>query len=404
MHRHGPGDVAEPSPGRFNCTDNVTACQGTHPGAGGVEERSVTASGVQPGTPSGGPVQAPGPIRSRGPGRVNLIGDHTDYNQGLALPMAIGLGVTVEFEPSEDPWISVTSDAYPGELANFPLVPDPDTIASVAPAWARLVAAVTSLARPTCGGSIHIASTLPRGSGLSSSAALSVALADVFGVDGTARVIAGLCREAEHRIGVPVGLMDPLVCAAGRAGHALRIDFATEETSEVALPRSAEFLVVDSGQRRDLRTSAYAARVAECAAAAAIIGPLGLAGPDDLLGLRDPLLRRRARHVVSECGRVDAFAHALLEDDLGAAGQQMNASHSSLADDFAVSTPELDALVESLRSHPGVFGARMTGAGFGGCVVVLAEPGALDPSSLGHPAWRVAAMDGTVTARSPEAA
>ena len=95
----------------------------------------MTASGVQPGTPSGGPVQAPGPIRSRGPGRVNLIGDHTDYNQGLALPMAIGLGVTVEFEPSEDPWISVTSDAYPGELANFPLVPDPDTIASVAPAW-----------------------------------------------------------------------------------------------------------------------------------------------------------------------------------------------------------------------------------------------------------------------------
>ena len=318
--------------------------------------------------------------------------------------MAIGLGVSVEFEPSEDAWITVTSGAYPGEQATFPLVPDLDTVAAVDPAWARLVAAVASLARPTCGGSIHIASTLPRGSGLSSSAALSVALADVFGVDGTARVIAGLCREAEHRIGVPVGLMDPLVCAAGRAGHALRIDFATEETSEVALPRSAEFLIVDSGQRRDLRTSAYAARVAECAAAAAIIGPLGLAGPDDLLGLRDPLLRRRARHVVSECGRVDAFAHALLEDDLGAAGQQMNASHSSLADDFAVSTPELDALVESLRSHPGVFGARMTGAGFGGCVVVLAEPGALDPSSLGHPAWRVEAVDGTVTARSPEAA
>jgi galactokinase len=340
-------------------------------------------------------------VRSTGPGRVNLLGDHTDYNQGLALPVAIGLGVTVDWVPSDDERFTVTSDAYPGEMATMALVPDSDTMVVLEPAWARLVAAVVLLARPISGGAIHISSTLPRGSGLSSSAAVALALADAFGVEGDARVLAGLCQEAEHRIGVPVGLMDPLVCAGGRAGHALRIDFATGATQDVVLPPSVEIIVVDSGQRRDLRTSGYATRVAECGAAASVVGPLGLAGLDDLSGLRDPVLRRRARHVVTECGRVDAFARALSVGDLTAAGAAMDSSHASLAGDFAVSTSELDHLVASLRRRDGVLGARMTGAGFGGCVVALSEPGALDPSALGGPAWRVEAVDGTVTARVP---
>jgi galactokinase len=335
-----------------------------------------------------------------GPGRVNLIGDHTDYNQGLALPMAIGLGVTVEVVPGDDDLVTVTSDAYPGPPVVLPLVPDSDALASLEPSWARLVAAVIGLARPESGLSLRISSTLPRGSGLSSSAALSVAVAVALGVDGDPRVIAGLCRMAEHRIGVPVGLMDPLVCAGGRAGHALRIDFATGSTGDVALPSSAEIVVVDSGIRRDLRSSAYATRVAECEAAAAVVGPLGLAGPDDLAGLRDPLLRRRARHVVSECARVDVVAGALARSDLVGAGAGMDASHRSLSQEFEVSTPELDQLVTSLRSRPGVFGARVTGAGFGGCIVVLAEPGAIDPSTMGGTSWRVEAVDGAVTARS----
>ncbi len=337
---------------------------------------------------------------ARAPGRVTLIGDHTDYNQGLALPMAVGLGVTVDLVPAAGDRIAVTSDAYPGERADVPVVADADTIATFEPAWARLVVAVASLARPATGGSVHISSTLPRGSGLSSSAALAVALADGFGVEGDPWVVARLCREAEHRIGVPVGLMDPLVCAGGRAHNALRIDFAAGSTRDVALPDSAEFVVVDSGRRRDLRSSAYATRVAECEAARAVVGPLGLAGEADLVGLRDPVLRRRARHVVSECRRVDAFAEALSAGDLTDAGAQMDESHRSLAGDFDVSTPELDDLVASLRSRPGVYGARMTGAGFGGCVVALSAPGALDPDALGCPAWRVEAVDGTVTART----
>ena len=335
-----------------------------------------------------------------GPGRVNLIGDHTDYNQGLALPMAIGLAVTVQFTPWAEPWIAVTSDAYPGEEAIFPLAPDADGVPVLEPAWARLAAAVASLARPELGGRVDVTSTLPRGSGLSSSAALAVALADVFGVSADALVVARLCQSAEHRIGVPVGLMDPLACAGGRAGHALRIDCATGGTRQVPLPAEAEFTVVDSGQRRDLRTSAYATRVAECEAASAVIGPLGLAGPDDVIGLRDPLLRRRARHVTTECARVDAFTGALSGGDLEAAGALMVESHRSLAEEFEATTPEIDALVDRLRARPGVVGARMTGAGFGGCVVALGEPGALDPTRLGPAAWRVAPVDGTVARRA----
>ena len=334
-----------------------------------------------------------------GPGRVNLMGDHTDYNQGLALPMAVDLGVVVTFDPWEEERVDISSDAYPGESASFPLDPDVESITDLEPGWARLAAAVVSLARPERGGRFHIASTLPRGSGLSSSAAVAVAVAELCGVDGDALVIARLCQAAEHRIGVPVGLLDPLVCAGGHAGQALRIDFATMSARSVTIAADVECIVVDSGQRRDLRTSAYATRVAECEAAAAVVGPLGQATDVDIIGLRDPLLRRRARHVVSECARVDAFAHALSKGDLTDAGHLMDESHRSLAEDFEATTPLIEDLTGQLRSRPGVVGARMTGAGFGGCIVVLAEPGAFDPASLDVPAWRVVPVDGTVARR-----
>jgi galactokinase len=245
-----------------------------------------------------------------------------------------------------------------------------------------------------------IETTLPIGSGLSSSAALCVALAEVFGFSGSAAAIARLCQRAEHLSGVPVGAMDPLICAGGHRGRALLIDFATLTTHQVPVPAGAEFVVVDSGQRRTLRSSDYATRVAECRAATALIGPLGTADQVDLAALADPLLRQRARHVISECGRVRRCAAALAEGDLATAGALMNESHDSLGGDFAVSTPVLDAVVERLASLPGVFGARMTGAGFGGCVVALSRPGAVDLRAVPTPAWRVVPSDGTIALRS----
>jgi galactokinase len=350
--------------------------------------------------------------RATGPGRVNLIGDHTDYNRGLALPMAIDLGVTVGFSPATgaatNGHLRVTSSAFP-DAVHLPGRPPPDqtALSALEPAWARLVAAVVALSPPTPGGTVEITTTLPVGAGLSSSAALSVALAEVL-VEAsgrapaerfTPRAIADLCQRAEHLVGVPVGAMDPLVCAGAVAGHALLIDFSTLDTTPVPVPTTVDVVVVDSGQRRTVGSSEYAIRVAECGAAAAVIGPLGLALPSDLAALDDPLLYRRARHVVSECGRVRDMVVALRDGDLVGAGRLLSASHASLAGDFEVTTPLLDQLVERLLSVPGVLWARMTGAGFGGCVVALCRPGALVPGRLDRPAWRFEPADGTVARR-----
>jgi galactokinase len=333
--------------------------------------------------------------RATGPGRVNLIGDHTDYNRGLALPIAIDLGTTVEFTPTGSPGITFFSTLHP-EAVTLPLdVPaDPDALGDLEPPWARLVGAVMALVRPEVGGMCRIITTLPVGSGLSSSAALATALARVFGVTGTSISLARLCQRAEHLSGVPVGMMDPLVCSGARAGKASLIDFSILSVAYVSVPEDAEIVVVDSGQPRALRDSGYAERVAECEEAAAIIGPLGLAEESNLSRVRDPLLLRRTRHVVSECRRVRQVAEALEADHLWAAGAYMTESHRSLAEDFEVSTPVLDALAEHLRSIDGVYGARMTGAGFGGSVVALSRTGAIDVDALPTPAWIVTASDG----------
>jgi galactokinase len=332
-------------------------------------------------------------ITAFGPGRVNLIGDHTDYNGGLALPIAIDLGVTVVFTPSGGDVLEVVSEDF--GRANVRLQPSAKAGGHDVPEWARLVAALVELARPGTGGSLHVTTTLPVGAGLSSSAALCVALARVCGVQGAPLTVARLCREAEHRVGAPVGLMDPWVCAGGHSGHALLLDCGAETVTRVPVPTDVEVVVIDSGRPRAVRSSAYSARVAECEAAEAIVGPLGSATSDDLVGLRDPILRRRARHVVTECARVRATAEAFATSDLIGAGRLMGESHRSLATDFEVSTPELDELVADLEARPGVLGARMTGAGFGGCVVALTRLGALQVGELSRPAWRVLPTEGT---------
>jgi galactokinase len=346
------------------------------------------------------------------PGRVNLIGDHTDYTGGLCLPMAVDLGTTVTGRRTGDE-VRLTSAELAGE-AVVPLAVDPGTgvsgrrtgdevrlpsadvaggaVVSVAagdpspvePPWARYVAGVVSVIRPARGFAGRLTTTLPVGAGLSSSAALEVAVALALGFEGTALELALACQRAEHAAsGVPCGIMDQLSSAAGVEGHALLIDCAALTVSPVPVPDDAEIVVVDSGQRRRLAASAYGERRRSCEAAEASIGPLATADLDAVEGITDAGLRARARHVVTENARVRAFAAALGRGDLAKCGALMTASHKSLRCDFQVSTPVVDQLVARLMAAPGVLGARLTGAGFGGCVVALARPGALE---IG---WRV---------------
>lgn len=326
---------------------------------------------------------ATGMIGAWAPGRVNLIGDHTDHTGGLALPMAIGLGIEVRGRQQPDR-VRLESGEMEG-IADLPLqIDDPSR---VEPPWARYVAGVVAELRPTTGLTGTLRTTLPPGRGLASSAALEVGVAVALGADlSDPAAVAEACQRAEHRaVGVPCGIMDQLTVAAAVDGAALRLDCRALTTQPVRLPEGLEVAVIDSGQTRTLTTSPYAERRTQCAEAEARIGPLRDATLDDVGALGDPVLRRRARHVVSENARVDALVEAFAGDDVRQAGELMLASHTSLRDDFEVSTPVLDALAERLRATPGVHGARLTGGGFGGCVVALCDAAAvLDVS----PVWR----------------
>ena len=354
-----------------------------------------------------------GSVRASAPGRVNLIGDHTDYMGGFVLPMAIQFRTTVSGRRGGDR-IALESDAAPGAVSIDLPVTDPT---AVEPAWGRYVAGVAAEldaagARASTLGRAaglvgSVASTIPSGAGLSSSAALSVAVALALGDTGSPAELARRCQAAEQRAsGVPCGIMDQLASTAGRAGHALLIDCAAVDASTdqggadhggpnrvggveyVPLPDDLAVWVVHSGVERRLADSAYAQRRAQCETAERQLGPLRDAEPRAIEAIPDPLIRARARHVRSECDRVVAFAAAVRVGDAAAAGELMVASHASLRDDFEVSVPALDELVAKLVHRPDVHGARLTGAGFGGCVVALTTPEArLD-------GWRVEASDG----------
>jgi len=318
---------------------------------------------------------------SRAPGRVNLIGDHTDYTGGLVMPMAVDRWTDIRFTSSPDGVHLVSADEP--EPVRLPLVVDDPT--DVSPSWAKYVAGVVSEMRPTRGIDGSITTTIPIGGGMSSSHALEVAVALALGFEGSVVELAQLTQRAENRAsGVPTGIMDQLSIAAGVAGHALVIDCGALTVEPVRMPDGLD-VVVQFIAHRTLVGSAYADRVAECAAAEREIGPLRTATVADAARIADATVRRRAIHVVTENRRVRDFAAVLQAGDMHAAGRLMVESHESLRDLYETSTPAMDAAVETLTRTPGVYGARMTGGGFGGCVVAIAEPGALRDGWVVHP-------------------
>jgi galactokinase len=292
----------------------------------------------------------------RAPGRVNLIGEHTDYNGGWVLPMALELDCLVGYGPRGDGEVNVAS------------LDEPDDIQP----WAdALVEALAEEGREGAGIDAAVATNVPVGAGLASSGALSIALglalSRVAGLALEPAVLAEACRRAEERAtGVPCGFMDQMVAALGHPREPLLIDCRDAAVERVALPDEAAIVVVDSGVRRSLSDGRYAERRAACDAAAARIGVSSLreATPEQVAD--DPV----ARHVVSENERVHRMVRALRAGDLEDAGTVLMEGHRSLRDDFAVSTPEVDALVERLLDL-GAYGARLTGGGFGGCVIAL---------------------------------
>jgi galactokinase len=320
------------------------------------------------------------------PGRVNLIGEHTDYNGGFVLPMAIDRYLIMVAAPSRGSCVRVhtgTLDASADIPLDAPIIPGP-------PTWANYVRGVIAgfrrrgLMVPPL--DITVRSDIPPGAGLSSSAALEVATATILeaatGVvlDGVYK--ANLCRQAEHDYaGVPCGPMDQLTCVLSDEAGPLLIDCEVEQVRAIRFPDSGvSVLVCDSNVRHALGDGEYARRRSECYEAARLLGVATLrastsedveGAPGSVLG---PLLRRRARHVVGENARTLAFALALERADFARAGALMYESHRSLRDDFEVSCAELDTLVDVARDvgeGGGVLGSRMTGGGFGGCTVTL---------------------------------
>lgn len=323
----------------------------------------------------------PAAFIARAPGRVNMIGEHTDYNDGFVLPAAIERETRIALAPRDDGQVRLAAlDLNRHTAFNVDAV-EP----SLDEGWSNYVRGVAAGLReagyPLRGADMLVHGNVPIGSGLSSSAALEMASVQAFSAAGRFTVppdeAARVGQAAEHRfVGAKTGLMDQLASALGQAGHLLLIDIRSLAYRPVPVPSNAAILIADTSVRRQLASSAYNERRSQCEAAAAAMGVPALRDATlDMLARADvpDVVRRRAQHIIEENGRVLQAVDAFERGDLARAGELMNGSHFSLADLYEVSSKELDIMAALLRQQPGCYGARLTGAGFGGCCVALME-------------------------------
>lgn len=324
----------------------------------------------------------------RAPGRVNLIGEHTDYNDGFVLPMAIERAVYIALRPTPNNAVRLVALDFDNADMHLPL----DDIQRGQQSPAEYVKGMAK-ALQNAGHTLHgfeglLAGDVPIGAGLSSSAATEMAVGHAFahvsGFDIAPAQLARLGQWVENEwLGLGSGIMDQMISAAGVEDHALLIDCRTLDLDPVPLPKQTVVAILDTGTRRELVGSEYNKRRQQCEAAADALGVDALrdvtveqfqARANDL----DALPRRRARHVITENARVLQARDALRAGDAAAFGRLMDASHVSMRDDFEISSPALNAIVRHAQAHPASFGARMTGGGFAGCAVALIRRTAAD--------------------------
>jgi len=327
-------------------------------------------------------------LLARAPGRVNLIGEHTDYNDGFVLPAAIDRAIYVAARPRGDRTVNLVSVDFDAQTSfTLDALDDPDL-----PGWSKYPRGSLWWLRQkgidVPGFDAVIGGDIPIGAGLSSSAAVEVVMIELgLALAGATmpqvdKALGGV--EVEHQfIGMPCGVMDQMAAALGQQDRALLIDCRSLETTLVPVPQRASIVIMDTARRRGLVDSEYAARREQCQQAAALLGVEALrdANLPQLDAAKDELgdvLYRRARHVISENVRVRVTVMSMRGNALDTIGRALRESHASLRDDYEVSCAELDAIVEIANAQEGCFGARMTGAGFGGCAVALVTNEAVD--------------------------
>ena len=345
-----------------------------------IEDQAVTAHQRHFGFPPS--------VVASAPGRVNLIGEHTDYNDGFVLPAAIDRAIAVAVSEREDDRLFLCADPQSDHF----IVSLDDLRPSDRRSWTDYPVGVAALLKkrggPLRGANICVQGNVPRGAGLSSSAALELAtafaLVELNGITIDPVELATLCQQAEHQFAhVQCGIMDQFISCLGRCAHALLIDCRSLAYVHVPLPGGLHILICDSGVRRSLANSEYNRRREECMQgmrelSAKIPGVRALRDVtatqvEEFSPALDPVLRKRCLHVTRENARVERSAKALLKGDLSEFGKLMYDSHLSLRRDFEVSCKELDLIVDICAESEGVYGARMTGAGFGGCAVALVK-------------------------------